>query len=181
MKSKKLSLCALVLGSAMLFNSCIGSFGLWNTVLDWNKGVGNKFVNELVFVACNIIPVYAVCYVVDLFVLNSIEFWSGSNPMANAGEVKTVKGKDGDYLVKNLENGYSITKDDQEINLVYNQENNTWNLVADEINTELVKINNNGTADLYLPNGETLNVTMDAQGMIDARQVTMHTMFYAAR
>lgn len=43
-------------------------------------------------------------------VLNSIEFWSGSNPTASIGEVKTVQGENGEYLVKTNENGYTITK-----------------------------------------------------------------------
>ena len=31
--------------------------------------------------------------------------------MANVGDVKKVKGENGNYLVKTLENGYSITKE----------------------------------------------------------------------
>ncbi len=31
-------------------------------------------------------------------------------------------------------------------------------------------MNNDGTADLFLPNGEKMNVTLDAQGMLAARQ-----------
>ena len=62
-------------------------------------------------------------------VLNSIEFWSGSNPTASIGEVKTVQGENGEYLVKTNENGYTITKkgEDKSVDLVYNKENNTWN------------------------------------------------------
>ena len=29
----------------------------------------------------NIVPVYGVSYAVDIIVLNSIEWWSGKNPM----------------------------------------------------------------------------------------------------
>ena len=31
--------------------------------------------------------------------------------MANVGDVKKVKGENGNYMVKTLENGYSITKE----------------------------------------------------------------------
>ena len=35
----------------LLCSSCIGSFGLFNRVLDWNKDVtDNKFLNELIFI-----------------------------------------------------------------------------------------------------------------------------------
>ena len=49
-RSKTLVVCAM-LGGSIMFSSCIGSFGLWNNLKDWNQGVSNKFVNELIFVA----------------------------------------------------------------------------------------------------------------------------------
>jgi hypothetical protein len=38
-----------------------------------------------------------------------------------------------------------------------------------------------GTAQMYLPNGEAMNVTLDAQGVAAARQATMINTYYAAR
>lgn len=168
---------------AFLLSSCVGSFGLHSKLVNWNQSIGNKFVNELVFLACNIIPVYGVCYLADVVVINSIEFWSGSNPMASVGDIKKVKGENGDYLVKTLENGYSITKEGENLSmeLVYNKEANTWNVVADGVSTELLQMNNDGTAQMYLPNGEAMNVTLDAQGVATARQATMVNTYYAAR
>lgn len=46
-RSKTLVVCAM-LGGSIMFSSCIGSFGLWNNLKDWNQGVSNKFVNELI-------------------------------------------------------------------------------------------------------------------------------------
>lgn len=182
MKRKKLSLCAYLLGGTLLFSSCIGSFTLWHKVLDWNQTIGNKFVNELVFIACNIVPIYPIAGLVDIIVLNSIEFWTGSNPAsANVGNVKKVKGENGDYMVKTLEDGYTISKDGQTMNLIYNKAANTWNAVYDGHSTKLLKMNNNGTAELYLPDGETMNVTLDAQGMMAARKIAMNNVFFAVR
>ena len=77
MKKFNLKLAATVMVcGAFLFSSCIGSFALHGKLLSWNQGVSNKFVNELVFLAFNIIPVYGVCYLADALVINSIEFWS---------------------------------------------------------------------------------------------------------
>lgn len=183
MKRNKFAFAAVVLSGSLLFSSCVGSFGLFNRLSSWNNTIGNKFVNELVFLAFNIIPVYGVAYLADALVINSIEFWSGSNPMANIGDVKKVKGENGNYLVKTLENGYSITKEGEtaSMDLIYNKEANTWNVVANGESAELLKMNNNGTADLFLPNGKTMNVTLDAQGMMAARQITMSNIYYAAR
>ena len=184
MKKFNLKLAATVMVcGAFLFSSCIGSFGLHSKLLSWNESIGNKFVNELVYLAFNIIPVYGICYLADALVINSIEFWSGSNPMASIGEVKKVKGENGNYLVETLENGYSITKEGEtaSMELIYDKDLNTWNVVADGVSTELLQINNDGTAQMTLPNGEDLTVTLDAQGVSAARQATMVNTYYAAR
>lgn len=184
MRKSKLTLVAVcILSSSILFSSCIGSFSLFNRVSSWNHTVSDsKFVNELVFLALWILPVYEVAALADVLVINSIEFWSGSNPVANAGEVKAVKGENGNYLVETLENGYSITKENGEsMELLYNEENNTWNVVADGVNKELVKLNEDGTAALYLPGGESMNVSLDAEGLTAARQTAMGEALYVAR
>lgn len=57
MKKFNLKLAATVMVcGAFLFSSCIGSFGLHSKLLSWNEGIGNKFVNELVYLAFNLIP-----------------------------------------------------------------------------------------------------------------------------
>ncbi len=108
--------------------------------------------------AFHIVPVYEIAYLADVLVLNSIEFWSGSNPTASIGEVKTVQGENGEYLVKTNENGYTITKkgEDKSVDLVYNKENNTWNAVAHGQSFQLVKMNQDGTAVLSLQNGTSI-------------------------
>lgn len=182
MKRNKLTLIAVLLSGSLLFSSCVGSFGLFNRLSSWNQSLGNKFVNELVFLALNIIPVYGVAYVADALVINSIEFWTGSNPMASVGDVKEVKGENGNYLVKTLENGYSITKEGEtaSMDLIYDKEANTWNVVTEGEATPLVKMNDDNTADLYLPEGKTMNVTLDAQGMLAARLAVESNQMFAS-
>lgn len=184
MKKSNLNLAATVMiCGAFLFSSCIGSFGLHSKLVNWNQSIGTKFVNELVYLACNIIPVYPVCYLADALVINSIEFWSGSNPMANVGDVKKVKGENGNYLVKTLENGYSVQKEGETMvmELFYDQEQSTWNVEFEGNTAELLKMNENGTAQMALPNGEAMTVILDAQGIAAARQATMIDTYYAAR
>ena len=170
----KMAATVMICGS-FLFSSCIGSFGLHSKLVSWNQGIGTKFVNELVYLAFNIIPVYGVCYLADALVINSIEFWSGSNPMASIGDVKKVKGENGDYLVETLENGYSITKEGETFYGTHLQQS----VVADGVSTELLQMNNDGTAQMTLPNGEEMTVTLDAQGVAAARQATMIGTYYA--
>ena len=85
MKRGKLTLVAVVLSGSLLFSSCVGSFGLFNRLSSWNQSVGNKFVNELVFLAFNIVPVYGVAYLADALVINSIEFWPAIKPTFSDG------------------------------------------------------------------------------------------------
>ena len=182
MKKNKMTLVCAVLAGSLLFTSCIGSFKMWNGLKDWNQGVGDKFVNELVFIALHIVPVYEIAYLADLVVLNTIEFWSGSNPMAS-NEVKEIKGENGEYLVKANNYGYTITNkdDNQSMDLVYNQETQTWNAVTDTENIELVKINNNGTVSINMQNGTSMTVMPDMQGVAAARAAIGSTSFFAAR
>ena len=127
MKKNKLNMVvAIALCVSLGLSSCIGSFKLTNKVLGWNEGVGNKFVNELVFIAFHIIPVYELTVVADILVLNSIEFWSGENLVSQS--TKEVKGENGDtYLVTTDENGYTITnqKDNTTIGFVFDSNDNS--------------------------------------------------------
>lgn len=157
---KLTALCA-VLGGSLLCSSCIGSFGAWNSLKDWNMGIGHKAVNEIVFIAFHIIPVYEVAYLADVLVLNSIEFWSGSNPLADVGTEKVIQGEDGEYLVRINEDGYTITKKGEEnrpLDLVYNAEDRTWNAVAEGQAFELMTMNEDGSITYKDQNGEEVTV-----------------------
>ena len=180
-KNKSLFVCVL-LCSCILCSSCIGSFKLWNGMKDWNQGLGNKFVNELVFIALHIVPVYEIAYLADLVVLNTIEFWSGSNPMAS-NEVKEIKGEKGNYLVQTNEDGYTITNkdDNMSMNLVYNETNKTWSAVTENESVELIQMNDDGTATINMQNGTSMTVTPDMQGVASVRAAANSSIFFAAR
>ncbi len=109
-------------------SSCIGSFALSNKLLAWNKQVGDKIVNELVFIAFCIVPVYEVSLLADVLVINSIEFWSGSNPVA-CGK-KVIDGEDGRYIVMCDGKGYTVTSenDGTSMRLNFNEEAQSWSV-----------------------------------------------------
>lgn len=131
MKKKYLSVAiVMALAGSLLITSCIGSFSLTNKLLSWNKSIGNKFVNEVVFVAFCIVPVYEVAALADILVLNSIEFWSGNNALAKG--TKVIEGQDGRYLVECDGKGYTIKSenDGSVVRLDFNQEEQTWSAIA---------------------------------------------------
>lgn len=119
-----------VLSVSMISSSCIGSFNMTNSLLSWNKQVGNKFVNELVFFAFWILPAYEISLLADVLVLNSIEFWSGNNPMAQGKSV--IEGNDGRYLVDCDGKGYTITREDsgESVRLDFDSEDNAWDITV---------------------------------------------------
>ena len=164
----------------MALSSCIGSFGLTNTVLDWNKrATDNKFVNELIFIVIS--PAYAVCSVADLFVLNSIEFWTGEKVIAEVGKTKDVMGKDGRmYAIKTLKNGYEITDPEGEKSyFVFNKKKKSWSYSKDGDIRELFSFNEDGSIQACLPNGEKINVPANENGLFQVRMAMNDGFYYA--
>ena len=165
---------------AMTLSSCIGSFGLTNKVLDWNKGAtDNKFINELIFLVIS--PAYAVCSVADLFVLNTIEFWTGDKVVANVGKTKNVIGKDGRlYAIKTLKNGYEITDPEGEKSyFVFDKKNKSWSYSKDGDIRELFSFNEDGSIQACLPNGEKMNVSADEYGLYQVRMAMNGGLYFA--
>lgn len=77
-------LAALLAGTLLSQSSCMGSFALTLKVYEFNNNVtGNKYINNLIFWVIGG-PVYGFTTTVDVVILNLIEFWSGSNPLADA-------------------------------------------------------------------------------------------------
>jgi hypothetical protein len=79
-------------------SACFGSFNLTRKVWTFNKNVSNdKFVQELVFLAFAAIPVYSIAAGLDALIINSIEFWTGENPVSMA---QATTREDGSRLVQ---------------------------------------------------------------------------------
>ncbi|MCK6547164.1 DUF3332 domain-containing protein [Myxococcota bacterium] len=71
---------------------CFGNFAATRALWTWNKGVsGNKFLQWLVFLALVIVPVYELFGLADVLVINSLEFWTGSNPVGMNGAAETER------------------------------------------------------------------------------------------
>ncbi len=133
MKKKYLSVAIiLTVAASLTVTSCIGSFSLTNKLLGWNRKISNKFVNEVVFFAFWIVPVYEVSALADFLVINSIEFWSGNNPVASG--TRMIQGENGRYMVNCDGKGYTITSeaDGSVVRLDFDQPSQTWSVVTAE-------------------------------------------------
>ncbi|MGM9852975.1 MAG: DUF3332 domain-containing protein [Muribaculaceae bacterium] len=158
------ALAVAILGGSTL-TSCIGSFQLTNKLLTWNRSVGNKFVNELVFVAFWILPVYEISALADVLVINSIEFWSGSNPLAHG--TKKIQGEDGQiYLVKADPKGYTITNPDgSKTRLDFNAETNEWSTNINGEDVVFLAWVDDTHIRVPGPDGQMHTYTADQQGL----------------
>src|SRR5262249_16798942 len=58
----------------------------WNSGIKGSGAVNEKWMKEFVFFGMIIIPVYMLSALMDAFIFNSIQFWSGNNPV-NASEL----------------------------------------------------------------------------------------------
>jgi hypothetical protein len=89
--------------------ACYGPFNLTRNVYPWNSnikgsgGVNDKWMKEFVFFGMIIIPVYMFSTLLDAFIFNSIQFWSGDNPIKG-----TDAGGDGATRVVRL-GGITVT------------------------------------------------------------------------
>jgi hypothetical protein len=79
---------ALVLGLAAIFFTtaagCFGKFRAMNAVYDFNRtATSNGIVRSLLFFAMTfIIPAYEVAFLIDWIVLNTLDFFNGTNQVA---------------------------------------------------------------------------------------------------
>lgn len=142
----------------------------------WNKQIGNKFVNELVFFAFWIIPVYEVTALADVLVLNSIEFWSGSNPIAKGKTM--IDGQDGKYLVECDGKGYTITSqnDGSVVRLDFDQTDRSWSVSAgDSDPVKFMTFVDNDHVKMIAPDGSYQLVEVSEQGLMAYRQMAVES------
>lgn len=181
MRKVNLKVAAIMLSGTILFSSCVGSFSLFNKYAKWQTTMtDNKFVNGIVGII--LLPIVgSVTFLADALVLNTIEFWSGDNPLA-AGKVTNVKGEDGRfYAVKTLKNGYEIKADDGVVTyLIHDKKNDSWSMKQDGEVKEIFRFNDDGTIKARLMSGKTIDVTNDEAGLNNVRSAVMGEQIYYA-
>jgi len=107
---------------------CFGSFALTKKAYDFNKSLGNKWISWLVYLIIGW-EATLITLAFDSVIFNSLEFWTGSNPVAlgdtyhetdaNGNSVTAVKMEDGSlYMRLDAKTGESqelVLQQDEEI------------------------------------------------------------------
>lgn len=184
MRKLNLKVVACLMAGTLLTSSCIGSFSLFNSYAKWQRTMtNNKFVNAIVgFILMPIVG--SVTMFVDYLVLNTIEFWTGDNPLsASIGKTKQVLGSDGRYYaVTVLKDGYEIKAPTGELSYFkYDKKQDLWSLERDGQTRELFRYNQDGTLTTVLADGQQLTVTPDEAGLYQVRTATQDGRFFAMR
>ena len=79
---KKLKLAVIVALGTTTLSGCMGQMGLTGLVTKGNlMAVDNRYAREGLFILLS--PVYGIAAAADLFIFNSIEFWTGKNIITN--------------------------------------------------------------------------------------------------
>jgi len=162
-----------MVAGVILFDGCIGSFTLTNKIYHWNETVTNdKYVNTaLMWVLGFFTPVYAGTLLIDVAILNVIEFWTGKNPVAFSGQEKLdkqVTTKDGTDRVTMGDNEITIARIDgseagKTIRVQYYPESSTF-YISDEkgVPTKVGSISGT-TLNLYAPDGKIITRSLSTQ------------------
>jgi hypothetical protein len=78
----KKALLASLLTLGLAGSSCLGPDNLYGSLKNWNAEMSDQdWLNEIVYVAFLIVPVYPVALLVDVVALNTIGYWTGEYPV----------------------------------------------------------------------------------------------------
>lgn len=148
--ARRITISLVLVSLLTAITACYGPFNMTRNVYHWNsniKGSGevnDKWMKEFVFFGMIVIPVYMFSALLDAFVFNAIQFWSGDNP------IKLTQGPDGHIQEVQLgDQTIRVTwsEDRRSADLTYRQQGRT-------VRTALIVEDGNGYR--LLEGGQTL-------------------------
>lgn len=143
---------------------CFGNFAAVRKVYDFNQNISDKWVQQAAFWALSWIPVYELAAFADVFFFNTVEFWTGSNPMAMASGEEVIKyaSENGKDLKITIRQNQVIVEDldmpGQELELSYKPLDKSWYYQSEEGLVKIATISND-QATFFRPNGKTLSLS----------------------
>ena len=152
------------------FNNCYGSFKLTKKIYQFNGSVKNKFLKSLVMWVLIIVPVYSIGAFVDVVILNLLEFWTGSNPLAmgpNDKETQVVEAEGNKYQIVATQNRFDIEQltgkeKGRKVALEFDVESASWNIVQNGKRIKIAELDKAEaeTVRLFHPDGQTVSVKL---------------------
>lgn len=170
-KIKKFTLGLVAISVLMASSGCYGSFEVTKKVYKWNGQVTkDKWSQSILFFGLAVFQVYTFTLFVDGVVLNTVEFWTGDNPLAmNEGDSDSqiVVSGDNTYQITATKNKFEITQtqgaqEGKSVSLVYHEDESTWYATDGVESVKLAQgdINNQEWVKLFYPNGKVETMAM---------------------
>tara|TARA_B100001778_G_C18195743_1_gene453301 strand:- start:1 stop:567 length:567 start_codon:yes stop_codon:yes gene_type:complete len=169
---------------------CFGSFELVKKVYNFNEDISSdKVIQSLMFWVLNIVPVYSFAVFVDAVILNLIEFWTGTNPIAmNEGQIEeqlvTYKGEV--YKMTATKNKFHVEKlkgtESIEVgNLVFADEARTWSFEKNGESTPIATLNADNSVTYHVENGTATVYNNDMESLVFERNTADHLIEMASK
>lgn len=167
-KTSYLVAALLLVCSAPTLTSCfVGSYSCLNKMWAWNNSLtDNKYLNAIL--AYVLAPFeFSIGGLLDPVLFNTIEFWTGSNPLAST---QMVMGQDGQLyaVASDGKGGYVVTCQEtgQQIQYLFNAQEREWTAAFDGMEVKLFKMTDDPSVVLCTMNGQEMNITLDEQGLM---------------
>jgi len=146
-----------------LFSGCYGKFQLTKELYQWNGSLGGRAANSAVMWIMMIVPVYAAVGAVDFFIFNTIEFWTGSNPitMGEFEHQETIVVKDTEtYKIAASQNRMDISllsgpRTGQTVSLVYNAAEESWYAQDKTGSIKVAEVREDNVLEIFNPDGSS--------------------------
>lgn len=82
----KKTILASALLAGLFCGSCLGPDHAYNSLKNWNAKVTDQdWLNELLFLGMNVVPVYGIALFGDLVIFNTSGYWSGNYIISEPG------------------------------------------------------------------------------------------------
>ncbi len=170
MKTKTLLKAFTLALGLLVAQQCYGPFVLTKKIYSWNGRVGDKFVNSAIMWAFIIVPVYSATLFIDFVILNTIQFWTGSNPLAmGEGESETqIVQQDGNtFKITATKNRFDIelvagAQKGKKFALVFEEASQSWILEQKEQRQVIARVTDPSARIMTLihPDGKTVDIKL---------------------
>lgn len=161
---KLTSIAMLVILFTIGLSGCFGNFAATRKLYNFNQGYSG-WTGQIMFWVMGWVQIYSAVMVLDIIVFNTVEFWTGTNPIAmNSGEeVIKYASQDGKDLKITIRQNQVIVEDldnpGQEMELSYKPMEKSWYYHGSEGLVKIATINDD-QAIFHRPNGKTVNLSL---------------------